>query len=148
MSLDVHLYAEQERPIRSGIFVREQGQTREITRAEWDEKFPTREPVVVASTGEDYEVYSSNITHNLGKMAREAGIYDALWRPDENGIEIAYQLIESLLTGLKRLKAEPEHFKQFNPANGWGDYDGLVRFTENYLEACQAYPTARVYASR
>ena len=24
-------------------------------------------------------LYSSNITHNLGKMANEAGIYEALW---------------------------------------------------------------------
>lgn len=29
------------------------------------------------------EVYWANITHNLGKMAREAGIYTALWRPGE-----------------------------------------------------------------
>ena len=26
-------------------------------------------------------LYSSNITHNLGKMANEDGIYEALWRP-------------------------------------------------------------------
>lgn len=28
-------------------------------------------------------VYDANITHNLGKMADEAGIYLALWRPGE-----------------------------------------------------------------
>jgi hypothetical protein len=27
------------------------------------------------------EMYSANITHNLGDMASEAGIYEALWRP-------------------------------------------------------------------
>ena len=29
---------------------------------------------------EDETVYQANITHNLGKMAREAGIYEALWQ--------------------------------------------------------------------
>lgn len=28
-------------------------------------------------------LYSSNVTHNLGAMALEAGIYLALWRPEE-----------------------------------------------------------------
>ena len=27
------------------------------------------------------ELFSSNITHNLSKMAEEAGIYTALWHP-------------------------------------------------------------------
>ena len=37
----------------------------------------------------DYEqMYEANITHNLGKMTVEAGIYKALWRPEE--IEAVY----------------------------------------------------------
>ena len=27
------------------------------------------------------DLYSANITHNLGKMADAAGLYEALWRP-------------------------------------------------------------------
>ena len=34
--------------------------------------------------------YSANITHNLGKMAEEAGIYKHLWRPEEIGITKAW----------------------------------------------------------
>ena len=34
---------------------------------------------------EKEELFSSNITHNLGKMARAAGIYDALWHPNDKG---------------------------------------------------------------
>ena len=44
--------------------------------------------------GHAQEGYSSNITHNLGAMAREAGIYEACWRPEEIGITKAAQLIE------------------------------------------------------
>lgn len=142
MSLDVYLNLPGASRKGSGIFIRENGAVREITRAEWDEKFPDREPVVLAS--DDFAIYSANITHNLNEMALQAGIYKALWRPDEIGITHAHQLIEPLKTGLKRLQQQPDYFKQFNPDNGWGDYDGLVEFVQNYLEACEKYPTAAV----
>ncbi len=41
-------------------------------------------------TGSFEEVYISNVTHNLNKMAGEAGIYEALWRPEEIGITHAH----------------------------------------------------------
>lgn len=94
------------------------------------------------------EVYEANITHNLNKMAHEAYIYQHLWRPDEINVEYAHELIEPLKEGLRRLKADPEHFKHFNPENGWGDYEGLVAFVDAYLHACIAHPSARVGVSR
>lgn len=33
--------------------------------------------------GNEVEVFSANITHNLGPMADEANIYHALWRPED-----------------------------------------------------------------
>lgn len=94
------------------------------------------------------EVFEANITHNLGKMAREAGIYMACWRPEEVGITHASQLVEPLEKGLALLKSDPERFKALNPANGWGDYEGFVKWVEKYLEACRANPDAEVDASR
>jgi hypothetical protein len=94
------------------------------------------------------EMFWANITHNLGRMADEAGIYRALWRPDENGITTAAQMIDPLRAGLSRLEAEPEHFKQFNASNGWGMYEHFVPFVRRVLEACQEYPTALVRVSR
>jgi len=44
--------------------------------------------------------YEANVTHNLNKMAMEAGIYEYLWRPDEIGITKAGRLIEPLSKGL------------------------------------------------
>lgn len=81
-------------------------------------------------------IYTANITHNLTQMAEAAGLYSCLWRPDEIGITKANQLIEPLQAGLSLLKSEPERFKAFNPANGWGSYDYLVRFVEDYLKNC------------
>jgi len=92
-------------------------------------------------------IYSSNITHNLGKMAAEAGIYDCLWRPETIGISKAEQLIEPLETGLAELKARPDYYKQFDAANGWGIYPHFVEFVEKYLEACKENPDATVEVS-
>lgn len=97
---------------------------------------------------EGAEVYSANITHNLNKMASEAGLYRAMWRPDEAGYTYARQLIEPLENGLAELEAHPERYKPFNPSNGWGSYDGLVRFVRDYLAACKAHPEAEVSVSR
>lgn len=152
MSLDVYLEAPAAvAPLKhAGIFIRVDGAMHEISREEWDERCPDRDPVfsVVTENSAPQEVYWRNITHNLGRMADAAGIYKALWRPDENGIETAAQLIDPLTDGLMRLRYEPNNFKAYNPENGWGDYDGLVSFVADYLEACRTYPTATVRVSR
>lgn len=93
-------------------------------------------------------LYWANITHNLGRMAHEAGVYDVMWRPDEHNITHARQLIEPLRAGLARLKADPAHFEQFNASNGWGLYAHFVPFVEQYLAACEQHPDATVYVSR
>lgn len=93
-------------------------------------------------------VYAANLTHNLAKMAYEAGIYKHLWRPDEIGITKAEQLIEPLRVGLALLKSDPERFKKFDAENGWGLYIHFVPFVENYLQACEKYPDAEVSVSR
>ena len=99
-------------------------------------------------TEEDEIVYDANITHNLGKMAGEAGIYEALWRPEEIGKTKASEIVELLEKGLADLKARPEHFETFNSPNGWGMYEHFVPFVEKYLEACKEYPDAVIKVSR
>lgn len=146
MSLDVYLTNVAPSGNGSGIFVRRNGRTEEITRQEWDAAFPGREPIVVAETHS--RDFSANITHNLNTMAAAAGIYHHLWRPDEIGITKASELIEPLAEGLALLRSDPERFKAFNPENGWGDYDGLVDFVSEYLDACLRNPDALVSVSR
>lgn len=93
-------------------------------------------------------IYSSGITHNMNKMAEEAGIYMYLWRPEEIGITTAAELIEPLTLGLELLKGDPDKFKKFNPANGWGTYEQLVDFVAQYLHACIQTPSASVAVCR
>jgi hypothetical protein len=98
-------------------------------------------------TDED-ELFWGNITHNLNTMADAAGIYQALWRPEEIGVTTANQLIPLLEDGLSLLISTRRVLEKFNPANGWGDYEGLVRFVKEYLNACHKYPSAKVRVSR
>lgn len=129
------------------IYIREDGRTRKITRAEWDARNPGREPFVIVE-GTDGEVFWRNITHNLNTMADMAGLYECVWRPDEHGMKFARDLIDPMRAGLERLKADPDYYRTFNPFNGWGDYEGLVDFVEKYLDACERYPDAEVSVSR
>ena len=100
------------------------------------------------------EVYSSNITHNLGKMANQVllsnghTLYEVLWRPDERGWKFAKDISEMLDEGFNILISEPEKFKKFNPENGWGDYAGLCNFVYNYRNACCEKPDAEIAVSR
>jgi len=93
------------------------------------------------------EVYDANITHNLGDMARAAGIYRHLWHPDEIGIKTAKYLIDPLTEGLELLKSDPERFQKYDSPNGWGLYKHFVPFVEKYLEACKENPDAEVSTS-
>lgn len=98
---------------------------------------------------EKYEqVYEANITHNLGNMASEAGIYKALWRPEEIGKTKTIEIVELLEKGLSSLKERPEYFEKFNSPNGWGMYEHFVRFVDKYIKACKEYPDAIIEVSR
>lgn len=178
MSLDVSLIVKEPVGAKgTGVFVRENGTTRELTREEVAAHWP--DAVVAEQEYETDCVYSGNITHNLASMASEAGVYLALWRPGEMlapdihaaivaqqelgnyhnaggayELEIALptahgrDLIAPLEAGLRKLQADPAHYKQFNSPNGWGMYEHFVPFVAEYLGACRAYPDATVGVSR
>jgi len=114
------------------------------------------------------DVYSANITHNLGKMAGEAGLYEALWRPhrlkegynipeddhdaeykfeEENPVR-AHEIIPIIEKGLEDMLARPKHYETFNSPNGWGMYEHFIPFIEQYLEALKEYPESFVDCDR
>jgi hypothetical protein len=113
-------------------------------------------------------LYSSNITHNLNKMATEAGLYEALWRPyqlkkeydipegdydaeykfEEANPVRAYEIIPIIEKGLEDMKARPEHYEKFNSPNGWGMYHNFVPWIEEYLQALKEYPESFVECDR
>jgi hypothetical protein len=99
-------------------------------------------------------IFSMNITHNLGKMASAVvlsngkTLYDVLWRPEEHNYFTAEDISELLDEGFNILLSAPEEYKQYNPENGWGEYDGLVQFVYHYRNACWENPSAELRVSR
>lgn len=148
MSLDISLISKTAVMKQgTGVFIRENGQNVELTPEQVAEKFPGSKPAPLHSF-ETNEVFDWNITHNLNQMAMKAGLYEALWRPDENKMKYAKDVIPALEDGLERLKNNREYFEQFNPENGWGSYDGLLKCVEEYLKAARLYPHAEIEVSR
>ncbi len=147
MSLDVYLHDATQKitPTEPGIFIREDGQTKRITQTEWNERHPGLAPYIYTpSELETDVVYTANITHNLTIMAKHAGLYGVCWHPESSGIRTAADLAPSLWIGLQVLVGDPGYFRGFNPANGWGTYEGLCQFVMQYYWACLEYPVATV----
>ena len=105
-------------------------------------------PPCECCNADERTVYNANITHNLGDMARAANLYGPVWRPEENGITTAGQLVEPLLTGITELESNPAYYRSLEPENGWGKYTDLLKFLREYMNACASWPKAVVYASR
>lgn len=130
----------------TGVFIRENGKQVELTLEQVKEKWPDAD---VKETFEEREyVFEANITHNLGKMAQEAGIYMPIWRPEEIGITKAKELIDPLTAGLVKLKSDPNWYKAYEPENKWGTYDDFVPWIERYLQACIDNPEAIIKVNR
>lgn len=94
------------------------------------------------------EVFWASITHNLNRMAEEAGVYKHLWRPEELGLTHAKELIDPLRQAIAKMEKNPDQFRKFDAPNGWGTYPDLLRFLRNYLAACIENPDAVIRASR
>jgi hypothetical protein len=92
-------------------------------------------------------VFSENITHNLSRMAKEAGIYEVLWHPERGSYQKAEQIIPILREGLKLLESDPARFEKFNSPNGWGMYEHFVPFVKSVLAACEEFPDADIRVS-
>jgi len=97
-----------------------------------------------------HELADFNITHNLGRMAKEAGIYECLWHPNEHGMVTPRpkDIVKTLSSGIELMKEDPERFRKFDAENGWGTYSNFLPWLENVLEACLEYPNARISVSR
>lgn len=97
---------------------------------------------------EDEELFSANITHNLGKMADKAGIYYTCWRPEEIGATRARDILPLLEKGYADMIAQPEYYKQFDSPNGWGTYLDFLPWVKEYMNACRAFPDADISVDR
>jgi len=89
-------------------------------------------------------LFHRNITHNLGQMAAECGVYPYIWRHDENGVKKASDLIEPVEKAIAELHSNPEKYKKLEPKNKWGTYTTFFNFLNELYLVCNQYPEAIV----
>ena len=89
-------------------------------------------------------VFNRNITHNLSKMAHAAGLYEAIWRPEEINVYKASDLVPIIEAGLRNLINNKDELVKLSPKNGWGSYECLLDFVQEYLENCRIYPESKI----
>jgi hypothetical protein len=108
----------------------------------------TLTPPACEHCGRSDDSFSTNITHNLSRMADALGIYEWVWEPETAGIKTAGQLIAPLRAAILLMKDSPDKYKKFDTPNGWGTYDQFLPWLEELLEACEKAPTASIRVSR
>lgn len=77
-------------------------------------------------------------TYNLSAMWRKAGIFDS--SSDLDGRSTA-QLAPVLSAGLLDATRHASAYRELDPENGWGDYDGFLKILTRFTELCWAHPT-------
>jgi len=82
-------------------------------------------------------LFSANYTGNVCPMWTKAGVYEALY--DSDGVE-ASAIIPILDEGIQHMLAHPVEYRKLNPPNGWGNYEGALKFLQNLVSACYEHP--------
>lgn len=106
--------------------------------------------LVHPETGDYAELDDSlNITGNLCKLARQLGIVDVIWSPEET---IGIFKNPNKVTGLEMLPSLYRAHKlvvdskisgvhdDLLPSNSWGSHASFIKFLSNYIKACALYP--------
>jgi len=79
---------------------------------------------------EGEEVFSQNITYNVGTMLRRAGLYPRIL----NGMTVA-ETQPVLKNAVILMSENPEYFRQFNAKNGWGTFETTFVAVDNIYKA-------------
>ena len=88
------------------------------------------------------DLYSANYTGNVCPMWEMADVYEALY--DSDKVE-ASAIIPILEDGIQDMLAYATDYRKLNPPNGWGDYEGALKFLQRLLGACYLHPKALIH---
>lgn len=78
-----------------------------------------------------------NYTHNVREMWIKAGCYDALYNSDGKK---ASETLPILHQAILHMSNNGPEYIQLNPANGWGSYEGALKFLKEWREICEQHP--------
>ena len=46
-----------------------------------------------------------------------------------------------LAEGVRRMEADPAHYRAMNPDNGWGSYEGALEYLRRFARLCADHPS-------
>lgn len=88
------------------------------------------------------EIEHLNYTYNCGPMFSKAnkgvGLSEALDSKQARDVEFILRAVVS------EMVSNPSTYKELNPKNGWGSYEGFTKFLFDFAEECSKYPNATV----
>lgn len=87
------------------------------------------------------DLWQRNITTNLAAMWTRAGMAGAFRDADKR---LAGALLPQLEAGVAAMLNDPLAFEKLNPPDGWGNYEGALKFAQSYRDACRRHPKATV----
>ena len=113
------------------------------------------------------QVESYHLTHNLCELCskvpvgkhkkyisvtefeyEELNLYDVLWRGDEHNLDTPSDMKEYLLEGLNYLEKNYNSLSKYNPDNGWGHIDRVIKVVEALIKDASIYPGAYLQYDR
>lgn len=99
-----------------------------------------------AGDGQEHikELLDMNITHNVAPMWREAGCYEALYKSEG---DLAKDHVDAVSKAVLFMLADREKYEEMNPSNGWGDYEGALKWLQEVRNAMERYPLSRIHVS-
>tara|TARA_R100000306_G_C4251190_1_gene80537 strand:+ start:109 stop:498 length:390 start_codon:yes stop_codon:yes gene_type:complete len=102
-------------------------------------------------------VSDEKFTANYIPMAKECGLkelifgllrkYDHSDGFERKSVYCADQAVPILKKGIELLRANPQHFKELEPSNGWGTYCDFLQSCMKTLRACKKFPEAKIFYS-
>lgn len=96
---------------------------------------------------DQYPRFDFHITHNLGKMADKLKVYDCLWRPEENGFNIAAHITPYIQRAIYRIELDPSVYDKYDAVNGWGTCSQFVLWLKDLLKTCLEHPDWTILVS-
>lgn len=86
-----------------------------------------------------------NYTSNIGGMYQKAFSGDLQSQKEAHGIRCIHDMKASdaapyIQLAIVEMEDDPDDYKSMNPANGWGNYEGALKYLKDILQACEDHP--------
>lgn len=96
------------------------------------------EPATVAELGN----FTSNVAPMWRKALAAAGEDIRLSDTEGRG---AAAVLPLLRKAVEHMEDHPDEYRELNPPNGWGDYDGALGYLRNVTQLCAKHPKASLH---